>query len=73
MVLARPLRLVTLNVLYDVPSTEVALCHEARFDAVCAELCSLDADVIGLNEVTLRFLKKVLGLDWVREAYSVSA
>ena len=73
MVLDRPLRLATLNVLFDKPSTEAVLLHEARFDAICAELSSLDADIIGLNEVTLRFTQKLLSLNWVRETYVVSA
>ena len=33
----------------------------------------MDADVIGLNEVTCRFLERLLREDWVRESYTVSA
>ena len=72
-VLEGPLRLATLNVLFDTPGTEAVLLHEARFEAICAELCSIDAHIIGLNEVTLRFVQKLLSQQWVRETYFVSA
>jgi len=71
-VLDRPLRLATLNVLHDNTLGEV-LHHEVRYDAICTELATLDADVIGLNECTVRFLERVLREEWVRDRYTVSA
>ena len=68
--LARPLRLATLNVLHDCTLAEV-LHHGVRHDAICRELEALDADVIGLNEVTRPLLERLLREEWMRR-YTVS-
>jgi endonuclease/exonuclease/phosphatase family metal-dependent hydrolase len=67
----RSLRLATLNCLHDLTLHEV-LQHEVRHGAICRELRSLDADVIGLNEVTRPLLERVLREDWVRNSYTTS-
>merc|ERR1711904_667534 len=56
--LARQLRLATLNVLHDKELTDV-LHHDVRYEAICLELSALDADIIGLNEVTATFLARI--------------
>ena len=66
------LRLATLNCLHDLAQDDV-LQHAVRHDAICKELAALDADVIGLNEVTHSLLERVLREDWVRSRYTVSA
>ena len=48
------------------------LCHGERYEAVAAVLQEQDADVIGLNEVTQRFLDILLATDWVRAAHTAS-
>lgn len=68
----RPLRFATLNVLHDNAQPEL-LQHDIRQDAICAELASVQPDVIGLNEVTQRLLERLLREDWVRDGYTVSA
>lgn len=69
--LGRQLRAATLNCLHDHSLGEV-LQHEVRHNAICQELSALDADVIGLNEVTLSLLDRILQETWVREQYTVS-
>ena len=71
-VLGRPLRLATLNCLHDHGDAEL-LQHERRYDAILRELKTLDADVIGLNEVTRTLLERVLREPWVRRSYTASA
>ena len=68
----RPLRLATLNCLHDLGDAEL-LQHRVRYDAICRELLALNADVIGLNEVTVTLLKHLLEEEWVRDRYTVSA
>lgn len=68
----RPLRLATLNCLHDQTLPEV-LHHEVRHAAICRELRELEADVIGLNEVTRSLLERLLSEPWVRDSYTVSA
>ena len=46
---------------------------QEQIDAICRELAALDADVIGLNEVTQTLLQRVLREEWVRRSYTVSA
>ena len=70
--LDRPLRLATLNCLHDLAQDEL-LQHAIRYEAICRELQALDADLIGLNEVTTSLLDRVLQADWVRRSYTVSA
>lgn len=70
--LKRPLRAATLNVLYD-KGDDDKLHFAIRYSAICAQLAALDADVIGLNEVTPRLLARLLQEAWVRELYTVSA
>ena len=53
------LRLATFNCLHDWTLGDV-LQHEVRHDAICQELAALNADVIGLNEVTRSLLERVL-------------
>ena len=67
-----PLRLATLNVLHDLSQPEV-LQHDVRHEAILKELASLDADVIGLNEVTKTLIEKLLKATWVRHRYTLSA
>jgi len=43
-----------------------------RYDAMFRELAALDADIIGLNEVTCNCLERLLHEDWVRQQYTVS-
>lgn len=73
---SRPLRadvrFATLNVLHDKKHPDI-LHHEIRYQKIFEELCSLEADIIGLNEVTVSFIGKLLQQDWVRERYTVSA
>ena len=70
-IVAGPLRCATLNVLHD-RALHGILFHDIRYKTICEELQSLDAHVIGLNEVTPTFLERLLGYDWVREKYSVT-
>jgi len=78
-VLEEPLRLATLNVLFDTklrggePMLPEVLQHDIRYDAICKELGSLGAHIIGLNEVTHTMLEKLLQQEWVRKDYRVSA
>ena len=53
-----PLRLATLNCLHDLKDADV-LQHDVRYAAICDELRALDADVIGLNEVTRTLLERL--------------
>ena len=69
--LGQALRLATLNCLHD-HSQANHLQHEIRHGAICRELLSLDADVIGLNEVTHSLLERLLGEEWVRNSYTTS-
>jgi len=76
--LQTPLRLATLNVLFDAkpgkdPTLPDVLQHDIRYDAICRQLASLDAHIIGLNEVTQTMLEKLLQEDWVRKQYRISA
>jgi len=77
-VLNTPLRLATLNVLFDMklpggePTLPDVLRHDLRYESICRELGSLEAHVIGLNEVTPTMLEKLLQEDWVRQRYRVS-
>ena len=66
------LRLATLNCLHDLKDPEL-LQHAIRHDAILRELHALNADVIGLNEVTVPLLERVLREPWVRDNYFVSA
>ena len=70
--LTRPLRLATLNCLHDLKDADV-LQHDVRYAAICDELRALDADVIGLNEVTSTLLERLLAQPWVRAHYTASA
>ena len=70
--LERSLRLATLNCLHDNSQPEL-LQHGIRHEAILRELASLDADVIGLNEVTKTLLERILQAPWVRRSYTVSA
>uniref|UniRef100_A0A7S3AXD8 Endonuclease/exonuclease/phosphatase domain-containing protein n=1 Tax=Haptolina ericina TaxID=156174 RepID=A0A7S3AXD8_9EUKA len=69
--LDHPLRLATFNCLHDLSHDDV-LQHPIRHDAICQELAGLDADVIGLNEVTPSLLERVLREEWIRSNYTVS-
>ena len=69
--LDHPLRLATLNCLHDLSLPDV-LHHEVRHEAICRELQSLDADIIGLNEVTTTLLERLLREEWVRRSYTAS-
>mmetsp|Transcript_54829 Transcript_54829/g.169780 ORF Transcript_54829/g.169780 Transcript_54829/m.169780 type:complete len:341 (-) Transcript_54829:85-1107(-) len=78
--LERPLRVATLNVLFDSrdPASPCSalpevLRHEERYSRVLEELREVDADLIALNEVTACFLRKLTEEAWVRERYVVSA
>ena len=70
--LGRPLRLATLNVLFDFDAEATWLKHGLRQAAVCRELKGLDADVIGLNEVTRPMMERLLREEWVRTSYTLS-
>jgi len=73
-----PLRLATLNVLFDTrlpggePTLPEVLQHDLRYESICRELSSLEAHIIGLNEVTTTMLEKLLREEWVRKRYRVS-
>ena len=67
-----PLRLATLNGLHDLELAEV-LQHDVRYAAALRELGALDADIIGLNEVTPTFLERLQRETWVRRDYFLSA
>ena len=69
--ITRPLRLATLNILHDNSLNDV-LQHHIRYESILRELHNLDADVIGLNEVTRSFLERLLRQEWVRSEYVVS-
>jgi endonuclease/exonuclease/phosphatase family metal-dependent hydrolase len=73
--LGRPLRLATLNCLHDIGNAErlLLLQHCVRYDAILRELLEVDADIIGLNEVTVTLLKRLLEEEWVRDNYTASA
>ncbi|EOD35842.1 hypothetical protein EMIHUDRAFT_423388 [Emiliania huxleyi CCMP1516] len=70
--LGRPLQFATLNCLHDLGDAEL-LQHERRHESILLELAALDADVIGLNEVTRPLLERVLLEPWVRRSFTVSA
>ena len=69
--LDRPLRLATLNCLHDLSLPDV-LQHDVRHESICRELESLDADILGLNEVTAPLLERLLREEWVRRSYTAS-
>ena len=66
-----PLRCATLNILHDNANCDV-LFHEIRYQTICKELQSLNAHIVGLNEVTRTFLQRLLEEDWVRKDYTLS-
>ena len=59
--------------LKDDDKSAEALQHQVRQEAIIDELMQLDADVIGLNEVTATFLARLLSEERTRSAYTVSA
>ncbi|MCP3143552.1 poly(A) polymerase [Pyxidicoccus xibeiensis] len=65
------LTLVTFNVLFDLHDAE-KLATERRTPATLAQLQTLDADLIALQEVTAPFLQALLAEPWVREGYWLS-
>ena len=72
--LQRPLKLATLNCLFDIgydKEMDEVLQHKIRQEAICRELETLDADVVGLNEVTRTLAERVLNEEWVRRSYTV--
>lgn len=70
-VVGGPLRCATFNILHDNANSDV-LFHEIRYQAICKELQSLNAHIIGLNEVTQTFLQRLLEENWVRKDYNLS-
>ena len=71
--LSRPLRLATFNCLKDDTHNKDLLRHDLRFAFIFEELKALDADVVGLNEVTRNFLEQSMAEAWIRERYYLSA
>ncbi len=65
------LRVLTWNVLFDLFEAE-KLDTEARIPRILDRLEHADADVIALQEVTPRFLEKLLQRPWVRARYAIS-
>ena len=69
---AREIRLLSLNVLFDlyddrVPSTE------SRFSSLVERLRGADADLIALQEVTPKLCALLAGEPWVRQTYFLSS
>jgi endonuclease/exonuclease/phosphatase family metal-dependent hydrolase len=71
--LPKTIRLATHNVLKSVNALfELVINSKKRFAKQYTLLEELDADVIGLNEVTPLYLQGIMELDWVREKYYLS-
>ena len=68
------LRVATFNVLADCfPCVvEIAINSPARYAALPMELARIDADVVGLNEMTVRWLRALLRSDYIRTQYYVT-
>ena len=68
------LKIATFNVLADCfpRLVELAIASPARFAALVTEVERLDADVLGLNEVTEHSLARLLSSDFVRRSYYVT-
>eukprot|EP01129_Flabellula_baltica_P007065 TRINITY_DN2712_c0_g1_i2.p1 TRINITY_DN2712_c0_g1~~TRINITY_DN2712_c0_g1_i2.p1 ORF type:complete len:416 (-),score=98.65 TRINITY_DN2712_c0_g1_i2:428-1675(-) len=65
------LKVITWNILFDIYDKE--LIHtEERYPRILELLSSIDADIIGLEEVTQKFLVMILREKWVQENYYVS-
>ena len=69
-----PLSLATINILHDASAWYVnaAVTSDIRYTALLGHLETIDADVLGLNEVTPRTLQLLLSCRFVRERYYVS-
>jgi len=69
-----PLSLATFNILHDASAWYVnaAVTSDIRYTALLDHLKTIDADVLGLNEVTPRTLQLLLSCPFVRESYYVS-
>jgi endonuclease/exonuclease/phosphatase family metal-dependent hydrolase len=73
----KEIKMVTYNVLYpkakgDVNSTIYDLTHpNIRYPYQFVMLQGLDADIIGLNEVTTEYYDAIVAQDWVRRDYFV--
>jgi poly(A) polymerase len=65
------LRVATFNVLFDLYDADL-IDTPRRTDAALRQLSALDADLIGLVEVTPGFLARLLAEPWVQERYAVS-
>lgn len=62
---------VTFNVLFDIFGNHITYVSE-REEGIYKILKGTNADIIGLQEVTPRFLAQLLELDWVQENYYIS-
>jgi len=69
-----PVSVATFNILADCFPWYIraAICSEDRFSALLERIQALDADVLGLNEVTAVALELLLSSRFVREHYFVS-
>jgi len=61
----------TWNVLFDLYQPELIKTH-IRVPVILDILYHTDAEIVGLQEVTVPFLEKLLAEDWVRRRYYVS-
>lgn len=70
------LKVVTFNVLFDAwwgkPYKHHIVCPGKRFAHQFQLLEKMDADVIGLNEVTSNYIDKITMQKWVQESYYIS-
>jgi len=70
-ILQKPLKIVTWNVLFDEYTSE--LIHtKQRIPIIIQYLKQMDADIIGLQEVTRPFLIELLRQEWVKNQYFIS-
>ena len=65
------LTVATLNVLFDIYQPELLFTDERRFKLI-EELQALDADIIGLQEVTQPLLQILMSVPWIRAQYFIS-
>jgi poly(A) polymerase Pap1/endonuclease/exonuclease/phosphatase family metal-dependent hydrolase/2'-5' RNA ligase/uncharacterized protein (UPF0248 family) len=65
------LRVVTLNVLFDIYDQH-EIYSKNRYKVLLRMLRDLDADIIGLQEVTSEFLNALMHCSWVQEQYYLS-
>lgn len=62
------LTIATFNVLFDIYQPELLFSDERRLKLI-AELQALDADIIGLQEVTQPLIRELMSVPWIRAHY----